>query len=72
MFREFRRAAERPGLLAEVGADEARILAERMPDDALVQEAMERILGCEAREAARPRARDIAMASKLRAQARLR
>lgn len=59
--RELERAAERLGLTAELGADEVRLLAERMPADERALRALREVEDCEAREAARPRARDIAL-----------
>ena len=59
--RELNRAAERPGLLAEMHADEMRILIERMPNDPLVKKAFGELREAEICEAARPSARDVAL-----------
>ena len=59
--REFKRAAERRELIAELKGDEARLLGERFPNDPLVQQAFKEIEWLEDYEAKRPRARDIAL-----------
>ena len=51
--RELLRAADRPGLNAELDADEVRALAGRYPEDALIQDALTRIEGSESRDLVR-------------------
>ena len=59
--RELERAALRYGLTAEIHADEARILVGCLPGDERAAQALRDIEVSEAREVARPRARDIAL-----------
>lgn len=54
----------RRGLTAEITGDEIRTLAERMPKDALVSAALERLEESEARERARPRVADVLAAQR--------
>ncbi len=61
LYRELKRAADRPGKTAEVHGEEASTLLALLPGDPLAEKACEEIRLSEAREAARPRARDIVM-----------
>ena len=53
--REMVRAIDRPGLLAELGADEVRVLSVLLPDDPLITEALRSIESSEIRENVRVR-----------------
>lgn len=59
--RELARAALRPGLTAELGADEIRTLASLWPQDTYVAKALAELEASEKRERDRPSARDIAL-----------
>lgn len=53
LARELMRAADRPGKIAEITGGEARVLAERRPNDPIVTDVIHAVLASEERDLAR-------------------